>query len=100
MVPSRQASQSNRYYDARRRKRSRHLSDTIERLARVGEQAGLSVDEMIEMLNAGVSIGALLDMISYSLSDEALEFTQKRQGESTSASSRLRTAPEGHPWDA
>jgi hypothetical protein len=31
------------------------------------------------MLNAGVSIGALLDMISYSLSHEALEFTQQRQ---------------------
>jgi hypothetical protein len=55
---------------------------------------------MIEMLNAGVSIGALLDMISYSLSHEALEFTQQRQGESTSASAPLRMAMEGHPWDA
>jgi hypothetical protein len=35
---------------------------------------------MIEMLNAGVSIGALLGMISCSLSHEALEFTQQRQG--------------------
>ena len=65
-------------YDARRRKRSQHLSSTIERLARAGEQAGFSVEEMIEMLNAGVSIGALLDMISYSLSHEALEFKQQR----------------------
>jgi hypothetical protein len=55
---------------------------------------------MIEMLNAGLSIGALLDMISYSLSNEALEFTQQRQGESTSASAPLRMALEGHPWDA
>jgi hypothetical protein len=31
---------------------------------------------MIEMLNAGVSIRALLDVISYSLSREALAFTQ------------------------
>jgi len=33
---------------------------------------------MIEMLNAGVSIGALLDMISYSLFHEAPEFTHPR----------------------
>jgi hypothetical protein len=33
---------------------------------------------MIEMLNAGVSIGALLDMIGYSLSHEALEFIPRR----------------------
>jgi len=54
-VPSRQSSPINRD-DTRRRKPSRHL-----------------------MLNAGVSIGAFLDMISYSLSHEALEFTQQRQ---------------------
>jgi hypothetical protein len=55
---------------------------------------------MIEMLNAGLSIGASLNMISYSLSNEALEFTQQRQGKSTSASAPLRMALEGHPWDA
>jgi hypothetical protein len=66
MAPSRQG-----------RKLSPHLSRAIERLARAGEQAGFSVEEMIEMLNAGVSIRALLDMISYSLSHEALEFTQQ-----------------------
>jgi len=49
------------------------VSSTIEKLARAGEQAGFRVEEMIEMLNAGVSIGALLDVISYSLSHEALE---------------------------
>jgi Tfp pilus assembly protein PilV len=43
-----------------------------------GKQAGFSVEEMIAMLNAGVSIGALLDMIGYSLSHEALEFTHRR----------------------
>jgi len=32
---------------------------------------------MIEMLNAGLSIAALLDTISYSLSHEAVEFTQQ-----------------------
>ena len=62
------------------RKRSRHLPNTIERLALAGEQAGFSVEQLIEMLNAGASIGALLDMISYSLSHEALAFTQGRAG--------------------
>jgi hypothetical protein len=79
MAPFRQAGQIN-YSDTRRRKRSRHLSSTVERLARAGEQAGFSVEQLIEMLNAGVSIGALLDMISYSLLHEALEFTEGRAG--------------------
>ena len=79
MAPSRQASQSHCDYDTHRQRRTRHLSSTIARLARAGEQAGFSVEEMIEVLNAGVSIGELLDMISYSLSHEALEFTQQRQ---------------------
>ncbi|SRR6266403_4087190 len=79
MTPSRQG-----------RKPSPHLSSAIERLARAGEQAGFSVEEVIEMLNAGLSIGALLDMISYSLSHDALECTQQGVEESTSASAWLR----------
>jgi hypothetical protein len=77
MTPFRHASQSNCDHDTRGRKRSRHLSSAIAKLARAGEQAGFRVEEMIEMLNAGVSIEALLDMISYSLSHEALELTQQ-----------------------
>ena len=103
MTPSRQVSRSNCDYDTRNRKRFRHLSSTIERLARAGETGKVPCrrdDREIEMLNAGLSIGALLDMISYFLSNEALEFTQQRQGESTSASAPLRMALEGHPWDA
>jgi hypothetical protein len=100
MASSQQTSQTGCNYDPRSGKRSRHLSSTIEKLARTGEQAGFRVEEMIEMLNAGVSIGALLDMISYSLSHEVLEFTQQRQGEPTSATAPLRMALEGHPWDA
>jgi hypothetical protein len=73
MAPSRQGSQISCAYDTRRRKRPRHVSSIIERLARAGEQAGFSVEQLIEILNAGVSIGALLDMISYSLSHKALE---------------------------
>ena len=76
MASSQQASQTNCNHDARGGKRSRYLSRTIEQLARAGEQAGFSVEEMIEMLNAGVSIGALLDMISYSLFHEAREFNR------------------------
>ena len=80
MAPSRQAGQINYASTPSTRKWSRHLSNTIERLALAGEQAGFSVEQLIEMLNAGVSVGALLDMISYSLSHEALEFTQGRAG--------------------
>jgi len=72
MAPARQGSQTGCDYDARRRKRSQHLSSTIERLARAGEQAGFSVEQMINAQRC-VSVGALLDMISYSLSHKALE---------------------------
>jgi len=100
MASSRQTSKINCNHHLRSGKRSRHLWSTIEKLARAGEQAGFRVEEMIEMLKAGVSIGSLLDMISYSLSHEALEFTQQGQGEFTSASVPLQIALEGHPWDA
>ena len=80
MAPLDKQSQINYAPTPSTRKWSRHLSDTIERLARAGEQAGFSVEQLIELLNAGVSIGALLDMISYSLSREAPEFTQGRAG--------------------
>jgi len=36
---------------------------TVERLALAGEEAGLSVERMIQILNAGVSVEALLDII-------------------------------------
>jgi hypothetical protein len=39
------------------------LARAIERLARVGEQAGVSVEQMILILNAGVSVEDLLDII-------------------------------------
>ena len=100
MASSRQTTQLNCNHDPRSGRRSCHLSITIEKLARAGEQAGFPVEEMIEMLNAGVSIGSLLDMISYSLSHEALDFTPQRQGKSISASVPLRIALEEHPWNA
>jgi hypothetical protein len=79
MASARQTSQIKCNHDPGSGKRYCHLSSTIEKLARAGEHAGFRVEEMIEVLNAGVSIGALLDMISYSLSHEA---------------------PEGPQWDA
>ncbi len=41
----------------------RTLAQAIERLALAGEQAGISVEEMIQILNAGVRVEALLDLI-------------------------------------
>ena len=78
MSPSRQASQTNCKPDVCGRKRSHHLSSVIERLARAGEQAGFSVEQMIEMLNAGIGLGELLDMISFSLSQKRWNFTQQQ----------------------
>jgi len=101
MASSRQTSPTSCNHDLRSGKRSRHLSSIIEKLARAGEQAGFRVEEMIEMLNAGVSIGSLLDMISCSLSHEALDFIRQRQGKfSISAIAPSRIALEEHPWDA
>jgi hypothetical protein len=39
----------------------------VERLAVAGEKAGFSVEDMIRMLNAGVSVEPLLDIIDRSL---------------------------------
>ena len=43
------------------------LAQAIERLARAGEQAGITVKDMIQILNAGVSVETLLDLIEQSL---------------------------------
>jgi hypothetical protein len=43
------------------------LAQAIEKLARVGEQAGITVEDMIQILNAGVSVETLLDLIERSL---------------------------------
>jgi hypothetical protein len=39
----------------------------IRKLALAGEQAGLSVEEMIELLRTGVSVETLLDLVCYRL---------------------------------
>ena len=40
---------------------------SVSKLAMAGESAGFSVEQMIELLNAGVSIEALLQMIAWRL---------------------------------
>jgi len=40
------------------------LLSAVSKLALAGESAGFSVEEMIQLLNAGVSIEALLQMIA------------------------------------
>jgi hypothetical protein len=43
------------------------LTRAVEKLAHAGEQAGFTVEDMIRMLNAGVSVESLLDIIERSL---------------------------------
>ena len=43
------------------------LARVVERLVAAGEQAGISVEKMIQILDAGVSVETLLDIIDRSL---------------------------------
>lgn len=43
------------------------LTGAITKLALAGEQAGFSVEEMIALLNTGVSIDTLLNLICFRL---------------------------------
>ncbi|HWY52977.1 MAG TPA: hypothetical protein VNZ03_00835 [Terriglobales bacterium] len=43
------------------------LDRTIEKLAQAAEQAGLSIEDLIRILNAGVSVERLLDLIGRGL---------------------------------
>lgn len=49
------------------------LVQAVERLAIAGEEAGFSVEDMIRMLNAGVSLETLLDIIDRSLQPPRVE---------------------------
>ena len=44
------------------------LREAIEKLAQAGEQAGISVEDMIRILNAGVTMDRLLRFIELRLS--------------------------------
>ena len=41
----------------------RSLANAVYKLALAGEQVGLSLEEMIQILNAGVTVEALIDLI-------------------------------------
>ena len=43
------------------------LQSAIEKLAIAGEEAGFSIDQMIKLLNAGLSVEALLLLIAWRL---------------------------------
>jgi hypothetical protein len=43
------------------------LVNAITKLAIAGEQAGFSVEQMIELLNAGVTVETLLELIAWRL---------------------------------
>jgi hypothetical protein len=45
------------------------LVRTIGKLAIAGEHAGFSLEQMIELLNQGLSVETLLDLISWRLED-------------------------------
>ena len=47
------------------------LQSGIQKLALIGEQAGFTVEQMIELLNAGVGVETLLDLISWRLEQSA-----------------------------
>jgi hypothetical protein len=49
------------------------LVRAFERRAQAGEQAGFSVEDMIKMLNAGITVKTLLDIIDRSLQPVPLE---------------------------
>jgi len=48
--------------------------NAIRKLAVAGEQAGLSLEQMIQLLNSGMSVVALLDLIAWRL-DSARTFS-------------------------
>jgi len=52
------------------------LVGAISKLAHAGEQAGFTVEEMIELLNAGVSVETLLNLICFSLQVNEDQVTQ------------------------
>jgi hypothetical protein len=46
---------------------SQSLVNAIRKLAVAGERAGLSLEQMIQLLNSGMSVVALLDLIAWRL---------------------------------
>ena len=55
---------------------SQVLVGAIRKLVLAGEQAGFSLEEMIELLNTGVSVECLLDLICNRLNVELRQTVQ------------------------
>ena len=62
------------------------LFGAIRKLALAGERAGFTVEEMIELLNTGVSIETLLNLIClrFELSERKVATPQIRKGPQSS----------------
>ena len=54
------------------------IAQSVYKLAIAGEQAGFSVERMIQMLNAGITVETLLDLIEWRLRDAAPEGRSSR----------------------
>ena len=54
------------------------IAQSVYKLAIAGEQAGFSVECMIQMLNAGITVEALLDLIGWRLRDAVPEGRSSR----------------------
>jgi hypothetical protein len=52
--------------------------NAIKRLALAGEQAGFSLEKMIQLLNSGLSVVALLDLINWCLDPAQRSSSQGR----------------------
>jgi hypothetical protein len=48
------------------------LITAVGKLAMTGEQAGFSLEQMIDLLNDGISVETLLDLISWRLGQKPL----------------------------
>lgn len=56
------------------------LRRAIERLAEAGERAGFSVEDLIRMLNAGLTVETLLDIIGGCLEASSVETGRSSRG--------------------
>ena len=54
------------------------LADSVSKLAMAGEQAGFTLEQMIRLLNAGITVETLLDIIERRLSGAVPEARSSR----------------------
>lgn len=52
------------------------LVGAVRKLVLAGEQAGFGLEEMIDLLKTGVSVGTLVDLIGYRIGAETRETVQ------------------------